>query len=97
MEHIAELATLKAIGASNVDLDTIIFGQAVLDAGAGYGIAAALAILTKPALEQTGVSLALGVPLIGALLILILGISVTAAYLSIRRVRRLDPAIVFRS
>jgi putative ABC transport system permease protein len=97
MEHIAELATLKAIGASNVDLDTIIFGQAVLDAGAGYGIAAALAILTKPALEQTGVSLALGMPLIGALLVLILGISVAAAYLSIRRVRQLDPAIVFRS
>lgn len=97
MEHIAELATLKAIGASNADLDTIIFGQAVLDAGAGYGIAAVLAILSKPALERSGVSLALDLPLIGGLLVLVLGISVAAAFLSIRRVRRLDPAVVFRS
>jgi ABC-type antimicrobial peptide transport system permease subunit len=69
----------------------------VLDAGAGYGIAVVHAILTKPALERSGVSLALGAPLIGGLLILVLGISVSAAYLSIRRVRRLNPAIVFRS
>jgi putative ABC transport system permease protein len=97
MEHTGELATLKAIGAANADLDTIIFGQAVLDAVAGYSIAAVLAIFSKPVLEQTGVSLALSLPLIGGLLILILAISVSAAFLSVRRVRRLDPAMVFRS
>ena len=42
-------------------------------------------------------SLALDLPLIGGLLVLVLGISVAAAFLSIRRVRRLDPAVVFRS
>jgi putative ABC transport system permease protein len=97
MEHIAEPATLKAIGASNAELGTLISAQALLDAGVGYTIAALLAILTKPALEQSGVSLALDAPLIGGLLILVLGIGVSAAYLSIRRVRRLDPAMVFRS
>jgi putative ABC transport system permease protein len=97
MEHLAELATLKAMGATRSDLYTVIIGQALINVLAGYGVATLMVVLSKPVLERTGVSLALSVPLIGGLLILMLGTSVAAAFFSVRRVRRVDPAIVLRS
>jgi putative ABC transport system permease protein len=97
MEHLAELATLKAMGATRSDLYTVIIGQALINVLAGYGVATLLVVLSKPVLERTGVSLALSVPLIGGLLVLMLGTSVAAAFFSVRRVRRVDPAIVLRS
>ena len=97
MEHLAELATLKAMGATRSDLYTVIIGQALINVLAGYGVATLLVVLSKPVLERTGVSLALSVALIGGLLILMLATSVAAAFFSVRRLRRVDPAIVLRS
>jgi ABC-type antimicrobial peptide transport system permease subunit len=85
------------MGATRSDLYTVIIGQALINVLAGYGVATLLVVLSKPVLERTGVSLALSVPLIGGLLILMLGTSVAAAFFSVRRVRRVDPAIVLRS
>jgi len=97
MEHLGELATLKAMGATNANLDTLIISQAVIDASVGYAIGVALVFLTQPTLERYGVSLSLRWELLVSLLIFFLTIGVAAAFFSIRRVRRVDPAIVFRS
>jgi putative ABC transport system permease protein len=97
MEHLAELATLKAIGANHSHLYAIILCQASTGAVTGYGFAVILALISQPAFERLGMSLVFGVPLIGSLLIIVLLISSAAALFSIQRVRRVDPGIVFRS
>jgi len=97
MEHQGEFATLKAMGATDFELNTVILAQAVINAGAGFGIAVLLALLSKAPMEETGITLAVDWKLVGGLLVLTLAIAIGAAYFSIRRVRRLDPAIIFRS
>ncbi len=97
MEHLGEFATLKAMGATARDLNTIILAQAAIDASVGFWIATPLALLSKAPLEKTGVTLAVDLKLIAALFCVTLAIALAAAYFSIRRVQNLDPATVFRS
>jgi putative ABC transport system permease protein len=97
MEHLGEFATLKAMGATARDLNTIILAQAAINAGIGFWIAAPLALLSKGLLEKTGVTLAVDLGLIVSLFCVTLAIALAAAYFSIRRVQKLDPATVFRS
>jgi putative ABC transport system permease protein len=97
MEHLSEFATLKAMGATARELNTVILVQAAIDALAGFCIAVPLALMSKPLLEKTGVTLAIDPKLVGSLLFVLLAIATAAAFFSIRRVRRLDPATIFRS
>ena len=97
MEHLREFATLKAMGATARDLNTIILAQAAIDASLGFWIATPLVLLSKAPLEKTGVTLAVDLKLIAALFCVTLAIALAAAYFSIRRVQNLDPATVFRS
>lgn len=97
MEHIGEFATLKAMGASGRELNTVILGQSVIPSAAGVCVAAALALLSRSPLAATGVTLAVDPYLIGFQFVLTLSIAIVAAHVSIRKVRRLDPATVFRS
>ena len=97
MEHLGEFATLKAMGATARDLNTIILAQAAIDASVGFWIATPLALLSKAPLEKTGVTLAVDLKPIATLFCVTLAIALAAAYFSIRRVQNLDPATVFRS
>ena len=97
MEHLGEIATLKAMGATARDLNTIILAQAAIDASVRFWIATPLAPLSKAPLEKTGVTLAVDLKLIAALFSVTLAVALAAAYFSIRRVQNLDPATVFRS
>lgn len=97
MEHLGEFATLKAMGASPGDLNTIILAQAAIDATAGFAIAAPLAFLSRAPLERMGVTLAIGPLLLFGLFCATLATALGAAYFSIRRVQKLDPATIFRS
>jgi putative ABC transport system permease protein len=97
MEHLGEFATLKAMGATARDLNTVILAQAAIDASVGFWVATPLALLSKAPLEKTGVTLAVDLKLVAALFCVTLAIALAAAYFSIRRVQKLDPATVFRS
>jgi putative ABC transport system permease protein len=97
MEHLGEFATLKAMGASRGDLNTIILAQAGVDAGLGFAIAAPLALLSREPLETMGVTLAISPTLLAGLFGVTLVTALAAAYFSIRRVQKLDPATIFRS
>jgi putative ABC transport system permease protein len=97
MEHLGEFATLKAMGASPGDLNSIILAQAGVDAGLGFAVAAPLALLSKGPLEKLGVTLALSPALIAGLFAVTLVTALAAAFFSIRRVQKLDPATIFRS
>ena len=97
MEHLGEFATLKAMGASPGDLNTIILAQAAIDAAVGFAVAAPLALLSRAPLEKMGVTLAIGPWLLLGLFFVMLVTALAAAYFSIRRVQKLDPATIFRS
>src|SRR5208283_1572327 len=67
MEHLGEFATLKAMGATGRELNTVILVQTAITALAGFAVAAPLALLSKPPLEKTGVTLAIDLKLVGFL------------------------------
>jgi ABC-type antimicrobial peptide transport system permease subunit len=85
------------MGATARDLNTIILAQAAIDASLGFGIAVPLALLSKAPLEKTGVTLAIDLTLVASLFAITLVTALAAAYFSIRRVQKLDPATIFRS
>jgi putative ABC transport system permease protein len=97
LEHIGELATLKAMGASSSELNSIILIHSAINIIIGFLIALPLTFACKIPLEKLGVSLALEPKLIGGLFVVIFLTAIGSAYFSIARVRDTDPAIIFRS
>lgn len=96
LDRLKEFGTLKAIGASNGDLYRVIVSQALLYAAAGYlpGMAA-VAVVSR-------LAGALGSPILvtwalrAIMLVVTVAMCVAASFLSIVRVTRLEPAIVFK-
>jgi len=95
-EHLAEYATLKAVGYRNWDLSLVILKEAALLAVLGYvpGLAITLPLYaitseaTRLPLEMTGSRAA-------AVLALTLGMCAIAGLMALRQVRSADPADVF--
>lgn len=96
MEHIKEFGTLKALGANNRDIDTIIFSQAGISAIIGYVIGGAFTLLSQDSLGKAGVTIYLSPLLLIVLFVIVLLTCLLSAYFSVRKVRKLDPVMVFR-
>lgn len=96
MEHIKEFGTLKAMGASNTDIYRIILSQALINALLGYTVSLAITMLTVGLYDAIGMILVVKWWLNLFVLILTLAMCAGAALLSIRRISRIDPAILFR-
>ncbi|MEI6205376.1 MAG: FtsX-like permease family protein [Desulfuromonadales bacterium] len=96
MEHIKEFGTLKALGASNLDIYKIIFSQAMINAMLGYIVSLAVTIATVKIYEMGGMVMVvewwINLLVLGLTLIMCL----TAAFVSVRRIKSIDPAILFR-
>ena len=96
VDHIREFGTLKAMGATNGYIYRVIVEQAVISAVAGYAIGMSLA-LALAALSQRGTTaIILPWPLTAGLFGLTVGMCVLASIVSINKVTRLDPAMVFK-
>jgi putative ABC transport system permease protein len=96
VDHIREFGTLKAMGATNGYIYRVIVEQAVISAVGGYAVGMALA-QTASALSQRGTTaILLPWPLTAALFAITVGMCVLASIVSINKVTRLDPAIVFK-
>ena len=97
LENLKQFGALKAMGANNTTLLRMILLQAVLVGSIGYGLGVGLASLFGAAV--TGSELAFRLP--WQLLAISAGavtlICVLSALISIRKVMRLEPAIVFKS
>ncbi len=96
LDNIREFGTLKAIGCTNVDLTFLIVGQAILYALSGSLIGLALA--TNMAEGIRGPKL---VPIIPHVIYAIVPVAmvcvcVVASSLALSRIRKLEPAMVFR-
>lgn len=96
VDHIREFGTLKAMGASNGYIYRIILVQAVVSAVIGYvlGIAGAL-IAIRITGEGAPILLPSGVA--AGMFVLTLVMCCTAALVSINKVTRIDPALVFKN
>jgi putative ABC transport system permease protein len=96
VDHIREFGTLKAMGASDGYIYRVIVGQAVISAVLGYAVGMALA-QTFAALSLRGTTaIILPWPLSAALFAVTVVMCVGASIVSINKVTRLDPAIVFK-
>lgn len=96
VDHIREYGTLKAMGATNAYLYRVILQQAALSAVAGYGIGIVVAIAASRASLSGTTAIIVEPPLAAALFVLTLVMCLAASVVSINKVTRLDPAVVFK-
>lgn len=96
VEHIKEFGTLKALGAENFDVYKIIFTQAFINALFGYLISLIITLLSVKAYEA--IDMVMVVTWWTNLLVLFLTFIMcfASAYISIRKIKKIDPAILFR-
>ncbi len=96
MDHLREYGTLKAMGATNTYLYRVLIEQAVWSAMLGYVLALAVAHFVVQGSEQGGAVILLPLSMKVGMLFLSILMCVTAALVSINKVTRLDPAMVFK-
>lgn len=96
VDHVREFGTLKAIGATNMDLAKLLLAQAVTCAVAGTVIGEALTAQLVMAVRGAELPLALPPWLMLGTLIGMTIICVTASTMALLRVRAIEPAMVFR-
>ena len=96
MDHIREYGTLKAMGATNGYLYRVLIEQAVWSAVLGYGFAMVAAYFIVEASEKGGALILMPFSMKIGMLFLAVFMCIAAALVSINKVTRLDPAMVFR-
>jgi len=96
-EHIKEFGTLKAIGASNWDLYRIIIEQAVINSVIGFAVGMAMSYLVVQGFKRGHLQILLPTPVLTGIFILTVLMCLWSSVLSIFKVTRIDPALVFKS
>jgi putative ABC transport system permease protein len=96
VDNIREFGTLKAVGSTNVDLSMLLFVQAITYAIIGSIIG--LAAVTRIAAAMSSAKLTVILPawLLGGTLALMIVVCITASVLALLRIRKVEPAMVFR-
>ena len=96
VDHVREFGTLKAIGATNGDLAKLLLAQAMACALAGAAIGEAIVAQLVTAVRGPELPLALPPWLMGATVLGMVVICVSASIMALLRVRAIEPAMVFR-
>ena len=96
IDHIREYGTLKAIGASNGYLYRVILHQAAISAVIGYAVGMAVTLALAHMARNSSLALILPGPVVVGMFGLTLLMCVSAAIVSINKVTKLDPAMVFK-
>ena len=96
VDHIREFGTLKAMGATNGYIYHIILNQAVVSAVAGYAVAIVIASAVEYSSRGGGANIVLPANVRVGLFGLTLFMCVSAAMVSINKVTKIDPALVFK-
>ena len=97
VDHLRDFGILKAIGASDSYVYRVIIQQAVISASIGYvlGIGVSLGVLRLS--RTAGAMIMTPWELVLSMFFLALFMCITASLISIHKVTRLDPAMVFKS
>jgi putative ABC transport system permease protein len=96
VDHIREYGTLKAMGATNRYLYGVIVQQAVISAVIGYVLGMVVSTFVVRGSQEGGAAILLPTWMVGAMLGVTLVMCVSAAVVSVNKVTRLDPAMVFK-
>ncbi len=96
MDHLPEFATLKAMGAPDAYITRILATQALISAVFGYGLGMGLCLLLTELRKYGDAVVILPLPVACGIFILTLVMCLGASLLSIRKIMRIDPAVVFR-
>jgi len=97
MEHIKEFGTVKAIGGGNADIYRILGTQASIAAVVGFALGSGFAAALAPAMASIGLKLIVPTDLSLAVFAGTLLLCLVSAFVSFRKVARIDPALVFRT
>jgi putative ABC transport system permease protein len=93
-EHLAEFATLRAIGCSNRYIFTVIRYQALLNAIIGFAIAAMIAFFVVQWTAKSALPIVITPELALGLFALTIFMCMTSALVAVVRVVRIDPVMV---
>lgn len=96
IDHLREFATMRAIGASSGYIHAVIINQALASAVIGYAIGMAGCYGVVALGERYGLSIVVPSPVAVALAGITAVMCVIAGMISMRKVTRLDPAVVFK-
>jgi putative ABC transport system permease protein len=96
VDHLKEYGTLKAMGATNFYLYRVIIAQAVTSGIIGYTVGMSISLLISYISLQGTTAIILPLPLVIALFGLTMLMCVIASMVSINKVTRIDPAMVFK-
>jgi putative ABC transport system permease protein len=96
VERLPEYATLRAMGAGNAYLQRVILKQSSLGAVFGYGLGMAVAGTVMYLARNGSAALILPWPVILSLAVITLLMCGGGAVVSIRNLRKIDPAMVFK-
>jgi len=96
-EHLKEFGTLKAIGASNWDLYKIIIEQALMNSVIGYGVGMLVSLVVIELMKKGRLEVLLPWPVLAVVYVLTALMCLGSSTLSIYKVTKIDPALVFKS
>ncbi len=96
MDHIREFGTLKAMGATNGYIYRIIVRQAAISALIGYSVGIVVASFAAFSSRSGGANILLPISVRAGLFVLTLAMCLSAAIVSINKVTKIDPALVFK-
>ena len=96
VDHIREFGTLKAMGAPNSYVYKVIMKQAAISAVIGYVLGMIVSVFVVQASQKGGAAILMPTSMAAGMFFLTLTMCVGAALVSINKVTRIDPAMVFR-
>jgi putative ABC transport system permease protein len=96
MDHIREFGTLKAMGAPNSYVYKVIMKQAAISAVIGYVLGMIVSVFVVQGSQKGGAAILMPMPMAVGMLFLTLMMCIGAALVSINKVTRIDPAMVFK-
>lgn len=96
LDNIREFGTFKAIGATNLDIMRIMVVQSLLIAGMGAVIGSVFVGIMARAAHSPELMLPVSPFVLGGTIVLLTLVSILASGLALARVRKLEPAMVFR-
>lgn len=97
VDHIREYGTLKAMGASNIYIYRVIIKQAVISACIGYICGMAISLVAAYISQQGTTAIIVPWQMIIGMFGLTLVMCILATLVSINKVMRIDPVMVFKS
>lgn len=96
IDNLREFGTLKAIGLTNLDLSRMLIAQSILYALVGSLIGLGLVAGISEGIRSPNLVVIIPAKLVLATPVVMTGLCILASMLALRRVRKLEPGIVFR-